>query len=208
MTSWLANKFSNSISDGWIGHPCKTITKLLYSSRNPWIMILFIQASPMVDFESSLVISRQIDLTLWKYWAIVMSREIDNNSFSRSCSLVSFYSENNIMNVSHASFAVLSSQMCSNISSSVMVFKANIILPALILYLCKASLESSSDDVVSFPQQPPKGHVLVIRTSCMLSMRCSSSCWVSWFFQRLGNRPSCWLYLSNTKQTLFDTKLA
>ena len=130
--------------------PCTELMKLLYSGRNPWIMILFIRDSPMVHFESSLVISRQIDLTLWKYWVIVMSRcEIDNNLFSRSCSLISFFFENIITNVSHASFGVLSFQMCSNISSLIVVFKKNIVLPALVLHLRKASLESSSGGVVS-----------------------------------------------------------
>ena len=74
--------------------------------------------------------------------------EIDSNSFSRSCSLVLFFN-NSITNVSYASFGVLLSQMCSNNSSSIVVFKANIDFPALILYLCKALLESSSGGVVS-----------------------------------------------------------
>ena len=77
--------------------------------------------------------------------------EIDNSSFSRSCSLLSFFFENSITNVSYASFGVLSFQMCSNISSPIVVFKANIALLALILHLRKALLESSFGGVVSLP---------------------------------------------------------
>ena len=69
--------------------------------------------------------------------------EIDNRSFSKSCSLVLFFFENNITNVSRATFGVLSSQMCSNISSSVVVFKAKIALSVLILHLRKVLLEFS-----------------------------------------------------------------
>ena len=47
------------------GQPCTAIIKLLYSGHNPWMIILFIWASPMIDFKSSSEISRQIDLTLW-----------------------------------------------------------------------------------------------------------------------------------------------
>ena len=36
---------------------------------------------------------------------------------------------------------------------------------------------------------------------------CCSYCWVSWFFQRFENHPSCWLYLSNTKQAISTQNL-
>ncbi|KAB2636142.1 proline iminopeptidase [Pyrus ussuriensis x Pyrus communis] len=68
----------------------------------------------------------------------------DNNSFSRSCSLILFFFENSVAKVSHASFGVLAFLVCSNMSSSTMVFKANMALPALIFYFCKVPLVSSS----------------------------------------------------------------
>ena len=46
---------------------CTAVIKLLYSGHNPWIIILVIRDSTMAEFGSSLVISRQIDLALWKY---------------------------------------------------------------------------------------------------------------------------------------------
>ena len=57
--------------------------------------------------------------------------------------LASFFSEKIQARVSHASFGVEASQMCSNISSSIMVFKINIALLALIFYLCRPLFISS-----------------------------------------------------------------
>ena len=54
MISLLANKFSNSISDDCLGHPCTA--KLLYSSRNRWIMVFLIRASSITDLVSNILI--------------------------------------------------------------------------------------------------------------------------------------------------------
>ncbi|KAL2457517.1 mitogen-activated protein kinase kinase kinase 20 [Abeliophyllum distichum] len=75
---------------------------------------------------------------------------IDSSSFSRNCSLVSFFFEKSVTKVFHASFGVLASRMCSNISSSTVVFKANIALPALIFHFCKMPSASSASWLCNF----------------------------------------------------------
>ena len=106
----------------------------------------------MADFRSSSVIFRQIEFDLVEVLSNYHSHcEIDNSSFARRCSLVSFFYENHITNLSHNSFGVLSSQMCYSISSTIVVFKVDIALPSLIFHLRKAPLESFFDGVVSLP---------------------------------------------------------
>ncbi|KAM0979828.1 hypothetical protein ACFX2C_015622 [Malus domestica] len=81
-----------------------------------------------------------------------MSRwAIDNSSFSRSCSLLSFLFEKSVAKMSHASFGVLVFPMCYNMSSSTVVFRANMAFLALIFHFCRAPLVSSSGYVTSLP---------------------------------------------------------
>jgi len=77
---------------------------------------------------------------------------INNNSFSRSCNLALFFFEKRQARVSHTSFGVVASRMCSDTSSSIVVFKANTALPTLIFYLCRPPFGCVFIAVDYFPQ--------------------------------------------------------
>ena len=123
------------------------------SGFNPWTMIRFILVLPIGASGSNSVISRHSVFTLWKYCAIVMSRcATDSNSLSKSWSFVSFFLENSLANVSQASLGVFASRMCSSISSSIVVFRTNIALPALIFHFRNVPFASSaSSGLTSVP---------------------------------------------------------
>jgi hypothetical protein len=99
---------------------------------------------------SNLEISWHVDFILLNNWGIVLSYcVINKNSFSRSYNPVSFFFEKRLERVSHASFGIETSWMCSNTSSSIVVFNANIALSSLIFHLRGILLVSSAGCVSS-----------------------------------------------------------
>ncbi|KAF7841953.1 uncharacterized protein G2W53_004251 [Senna tora] len=120
------------------------------ASLKPWIIILFILVSPIGAVGSNSKISRQIDFTLWKYWAIVISRcVVDNNALSRSCNRVSFFLEKRAASVSQLPsifrrFGITNMLQASNTSSSINVLRSNIAFPALIFHFRKVPFPSSA----------------------------------------------------------------
>ena len=90
------------------------------------MIILVILESKIFGTRTNLEISRQRDFTLVKYYVIIISRcAIDISLFSSNCILTSFFFENGVAKVSHATFGVSTRLMCSNISSSMLVLIAN-----------------------------------------------------------------------------------
>lgn len=114
-----------------------------------WLLFLILDFEILVE-ESNSKISRQNRFNFVKiltYRQFTLSDR--STTFFSNCNLESFFFENNVVKVFHASFDVFLSLIYSNNFSLIVVFITNIALPALILHFFKDP--TSSDCITSFP---------------------------------------------------------